>query len=272
MGAEGVKSQESTPSKTVELNYQEYGDGPPFLILHGLLGASGNWHTLSRNVFAEDFHVFALDLRNHGRSPHAEQLDYPSMAADVERFYQHHAIRQAYLMGHSMGGKVAMQLALTDPGLVKRLVVVDVAPKAYPPYHQEILDALESVDLSKTASREEVDEQLAKKISEKPIRQFLLKNLSYDGDAGRYFWQMGLDEIASNYPNINEAVVSDRTYDGPTLFIRGGNSSYIEDEDMDEIRRLFPKARLETIPGAGHWIHADKPEEFAEVVVDFLFE
>lgn len=273
MGAKGLRAHEAMSIETVDLFHKQYGDGPPFLILHGLLGASGNWHSLSRNVFAEDFSVYALDLRNHGRSPHAERLDYPSMAADVERFFQIHALREAYLMGHSMGGKVAMQLALSDPGLIKKLIVVDVAPRAYPPYHREILDALQSIAPSSVSSRDDVEEALTERISSKPVRQFLLKNLAYDSDDDRYYWQMGLDAIAENYENVNQAIESDRRYDGPTLFVRGENSSYIDDEeDMDEIRRLFPKARLETIAGAGHWIHADKPDAFAEVVLDFLFE
>lgn len=255
--------------QTVELFHKEYGDGPPFVILHGLLGASGNWHSLSRNVFGRDFTVYTVDLRNHGRSPHADEIDYPSMAADIEQFFRHHALREAYLMGHSMGGKVAMQTALTDPGLVSKLIVVDVAPRAYPPYHQEILDALRGVNPSEAGSREEIDDALAETITSTPVRQFLLKNLSYED--GTYAWQMGLEEIDANYDKINQGIDSDRAYEGPALFVRGEKSHYITDEDEEDIFRLFPNAQIETIAGAGHWIHADKPDAFAEVVMNFLY-
>ncbi len=258
--------------ETVDLYYKDYGDGPPFIILHGLLGSGGNWHTLSRNVFGQDFHVFTLDLRNHGRSPHTERMDYPSMAADVERFFQQHAIKQAYVLGHSMGGKAAMELALTDPGLVKRLIVVDVAPKAYPPRHEAILDALQSTDPSSAQSRDEVEKALEDKISSRTVRQFLMKNLAYDKEQERYYWQMGLDAIVANYEHISGPVESERTYDGPTLFVRGEKSDYIQDEDLEDIRRLFPNARITIVAGAGHWVHAEQPDEFARVVVDFLLE
>lgn len=258
------------PIEPLELHAATYGDGPPLIILHGLLGASGNWHSLSRNVFGNDFTVHALDLRNHGRSPHSDRFDYPSMVADVERYMENCELIDAFVLGHSMGGKTAMHLALSDPGLVAKLIVVDIAPKAYPPYHQEILEALRAVDPSTVTSRDDVDEALAERISSDPVRQFLLKNLAYD--SGTYHWQMGLDAIFENYDKINEAVESRRTYEGPALFIRGENSGYIEDGDMDQIRRLFSHARLETVPGAGHWIHADAPDAFGKIVMDFLYE
>lgn len=258
--------------ESVELYSKQYGQGPPLLILHGLLGAGGNWHSLSRNVFGNEFTVHAVDLRNHGRSPHSDRFDIASMVADVVRYYEAHGLSDAYVMGHSMGGKVAMQLALDDPGLVTRLIVVDVAPKAYPPSHQELLDALQDLDLESASSRSDIDAALAERISSYPVRQFLLKNLAYDSDTGRYSWQMGLESIRNNYGKVNEPVDSARTYDGPALFIRGEKSNYIRNGDMDDIRSLFPKARLETVPDAGHWIHADAPDAFAQIVVDFLYE
>ena len=171
-------------------------------------------------------------------------------------------------MGHSMGGKTAMQTSLTYPTLVDRLIVVDMAPKAYPPRHTDLLRALQRIDPSDYDDRSAIDAELAESVPSRPIRQFLLKNLQYDGE--RYTWQMNLDVIAANYNAINDAITSSSTFDGPTQFIRGGDSDYVEVEDMVYARTLFPDATLETIDGAGHWVHADAPEAFADAVVEFL--
>lgn len=259
-------------NEPVELFYREYGDGPALIILHGLLGAGGNWHSLSRNVFSNDYRVFTPDLRNHGRSPHAEPFDLPAMVADLVHFYEMRGLYDAYVMGHSLGGKVAMQLALEDAGLVSKLIVVDIAPKVYPPSNQYIIDALRSVDLNGMSSRAEVDEALSEEIRSRPVRQFVLKNLGYDNESGQYSWQLGIEEINAGYANVNAAIESDRAYEGPALFIRGERSDYIQDEDLEEIQRLFPHARVETVAGAGHWVHADAPDELAHIVTEFLLE
>lgn len=258
------------PIEPVDLYCREVGEGPPLVILHGLLGAGGNWHSLSRNVFGNQFSVYAVDLRNHGRSPHADRFDYPAMVADLEHFFDRRDLSEAHLLGHSMGGKTAMHYALAHPDGVSKLVVVDVAPRAYPPQHLPILEALKSVDFADVDSRDDVEEQLRRKISSEPVRQFLMKNLAYDRDAGAYSWQMALDIIHRNYEAINEAVENGRTYDGPVLVVRGERSDYVRDEDRTQIERLFPRARIETVAGAGHWVHADRPDVFAAVVVDFL--
>jgi pimeloyl-ACP methyl ester carboxylesterase len=255
----------------MELFYKEYrGDGrdDPLIILHGLLGASGNWHTLSRTVFRNHARVFTVDQRNHGRSPHAPKFDYEAMAADVRDFIARHNLGSVTLMGHSMGGKTAMQTALAYPTLVDRLIVVDMAAKAYPPRHTDLLRALQRIDPSDYDDRSAIDAELEESIPSRPIRQFLLKNLQYDGE--RYTWQMNLDVIAANYSAINDAITSSSTFDGPTQFIRGGDSDYVDVEDMVQARTLFPDATLETVDGAGHWVHADAPEAFAETVVEFL--
>jgi len=255
----------------MELFYNEYeGDGPPLIILHGLLGASGNWHTLSKEVFSDVAHVYALDQRNHGRSPHAPRLDYEVMAADVRDFVDRHDLGSVILMGHSMGGKTAMQTALDYPEIVDRLIVADMAPKAYPPKHTDLLEALMQIDPASYDRRSAIDDQLQQTIKSRPIRQFLLKNLQYDGDT--YTWQMNLQAIADNYDAINGALSSENQYTGPTLFVRGGQSDYIDDSDLEAIRRFFPAARLETIEEAGHWVHADTPRLFGQTVVDFLTE
>lgn len=255
----------------MELFYNQYGEsGPPLIILHGLLGAHGNWHTLSRTAFRQVARVYAVDQRNHGRSPHADRIDYPSMAADLRSFIDRHALAPAALLGHSMGGKTAMQTALSFPGRVDALIVVDMAPKAYPPHHIDLMEALARIDPETYETRDAIDAALAKDVPSRPIRQFLLKNLDYDGDT--YAWRMNLDAIRAHYDDITAALPADSTFDGPALFVRGGRSEYVSDADRDDIRERFPNAELVTIEAAGHWVHADAPEALAEVVTDFLAE
>jgi len=255
----------------MELFYNQYGEsGPPLVILHGLLGANGNWHTLSRTTFREVARVYAVDQRNHGRSPHAGQIDYPTLAEDLRRFIDRQGLVPAHLMGHSMGGKTAMQAALSYPDRVDRLIVVDMAPRAYPPEHKPLLEALARIDPTAYESRDSIDEVLAEDVPSWRIRQFLLKNLDYDGET--YTWKMNLDALRTHYDELIAAIPGSRTFDGPTLFIRGEDSNYVTDDDRDEIQERFPAAELVTIDGAGHWVHADAPEAFAEVVVDFLTE
>ena len=253
----------------MELFYNSYGEeGPPLIILHGLLGSNGNWVTLSRTAFSDVARVYAVDQRNHGRSPHTDRIDYPSMAADVRDFIEQHELGSAILLGHSMGGKTAMQTALSYPEIVDRLIVADMAPKAYPPHHEDLLDALAGIDPTAYESREAIDAALAADVPSRPIRQFLLKNLDYDGE--QYTWQMNLEVIRAQYDEINAALPREASYDGPTLFVRGSESDYVSEDDRPGIRERFPTARLETIDGAGHWLHADRPEAFAETVLNFL--
>ena len=253
----------------MDLFYKQYGtDGPPLLILHGLLGASGNWHTLSRSVFSEVATVYAIDQRNHGRSPHADRFDYPAMAQDVCDFIQAHDLAPVTLMGHSMGGKTAMQLALTHPDVVERLIIVDMAPRAYPPQHRPLIEALQRLDLSAYDRRADIDNALAEDIPAYAMRQFLLKNLQYDD--GTYTWQMNLEGIAANYDNVNAPISVDATFESPTWVIRGEMSSYVTDADVAHIRTLFPNTNVVTIPGANHWVHADAPDAFADAVMRAL--
>ncbi len=253
----------------MDLFYNQYGqDGPALLILHGLLGANGNWHTLSRTAFQEVATVYAVDQRNHGHSPHTDRIDYPSMAADVKTFVDRHELGRAHLLGHSMGGKTAMQTTLTYPESVEKLIVVDMAPRQYEPRHTDLLNALARIDPSQYDDREEIDASLAEDVPSWPIRQFLLKNLDYDGE--EYTWKMNLDAIRRHYDDINAAIASDESFDGPALFVRGGDSNYVSDDDVPAIRDLFPNARFATIEDAGHWVHADQPEALAEVVTEFL--
>lgn len=254
----------------MELFYKQYGAGPPLLILHGLLGASGNWHTLASKVLAEHFSVYALDQRNHGRSPHTDDFDYPLMAEDLLGFIRQHDLGAPHLLGHSMGGKTAMQFALHYPEHTGKLIVVDMAPRAYPPHHSDLIAALQAVDLSVHDSRGEIDAFLAEAIPSRGVRQFLLKNLDYDSAAGQYSWRMNLDAIARNYAAINVGIEAPEPFRGEALFVRGGNSPYVQDDDIPQIEALFPNARLVTIEKAGHWVHAEQPQALAQVVLDFL--
>ena len=254
----------------MKLFARTYGtDGPPLVILHGLLGASGNWHTLSRNVFSEQFRVFALDQRNHGRSPHAAPHTYDAMAADLVAFLDRHGLASAHVLGHSMGGKTAMEAALAYPDRIDRLVVADIAPKAYPPHHQGLLDALDAIDPTAYQTRDAIDEDLARDVPSWPIRQFLLKNLTHDPDTG-YRWQMNLDAIRAGYEAVAAALPGGRTFAGPTRFVRGGASDYVQPDDLPAIRALFPEAEVITLEGAGHWVHAEAPRAFGQVVMEFL--
>src|SRR5690554_747038 len=255
----------------MQLHFREYGSsGPALVILHGLLGASGNWHTLASKSFSDSFHVYAVDMRNHGRSPHSDRFDLPTMAEDVRAFLKQTGHASAHVLGHSMGGKVAMLLALESPEVVDRLVVVDIAPRAYPPHHTEILEALRLLDPGAYSSRTEIDRALSERIASATVRQFLLKNLALDKDTGAYRWQANIEGIDRNYDAINAAIESNSTFNGPALFVRGEKSDYVQDEDREQILKLFPNARIETISGAGHWVHAEAPEPFAQTVLSFL--
>jgi esterase len=252
----------------MQLNFQTYGSGFPVLILHGLFGSLDNWQPVSRKL-GEYFQVFALDLRNHGRSPHSEDFTYELMAEDVHEFMAQHNLSRAHLLGHSMGGKAAMLFALLHPELVEKLVIVDMAPKAYPPVHLPLFEAMLSLDLSSFRERGEIDAALKPSIPEVAIRQFLLKNIGRD-DSGAFRWKLNLPAIHRNYHHLKGEIADNRSFDGPTLFIKGERSNHIADGDEILIKRLFKNARIETIPDAGHWVHADNPASFIETTIKFM--
>jgi pimeloyl-ACP methyl ester carboxylesterase len=252
----------------MKLHFEAMGQGSPLIVLHGLLGSGDNWRSMSRRL-AGAYQVFALDLRNHGQSPHSELLDYDVMAADLQEFVEDHGLWRIILMGHSMGGKVAMRFALDYGAAIERLVVVDVAPKSYPPMHGDLIEALRSLDLRRYRSFGEVDAALAPRIPAAAVRQFLLKNLVRDG-AGGLGWKIDLQAIHRNYNKLDREISAASTFAKPSLFIRGARSPYVEDKDLPSIRRLFPEAVIATVPGAGHWVHADRPEEFYEILSRFL--
>lgn len=246
---------------TLELAYDAYGDtGRPLVILHGLLGSARNWTALAKQL-GDSARVFALDLRNHGRSPWAEAMSFNAMAGDVAAFIERHELRPATVIGHSLGGKVAMRLALSHPSLVDRLVVVDVAPVAYRHSFAGYIEALRRIDLSALRRRTEADQALEQAIPEPGIRSFLLQNL-VQSDAG-FSWRINLAALADNMSELMGFPVEPAAaYRGPTLFLAGGRSDYIGPEHEALIGRLFPQARHAVIEDAGHWVHAERPAEF----------
>ena len=252
----------------MQLHFQQYGVGQPLIILHGLFGSLTNWNSISK-TFAARYHVIAVDQRNHGSSPHSSELSYADLAADLHELFVAQELRSAHVLGHSMGGKTAMQFALSYPALVDRLVVVDIAPRAYAPHHDEIFAALGGLDLQKYHSRTELDQALARQLPDRAVRQFLLTNVERD-EAGSFRWKINLTGLRSNYEAIIAGVTTDQPFSGPTLFVRGANSDYIQPSDEPAIRSLFPRATISTVEGAGHWVHAEAPTEFARVVLDFL--
>lgn len=252
----------------MNLAFEVVGKGDPLIILHGLLGSADNWRSMSRRLSAY-YKVFAVDLRNHGRSPHSDIFNYDVMVADLRAFMEQQALRRIVLLGHSMGGKVAMNFAIEHSEQVDRLVIVDIAPKRYEPAKRYMLEALRSLDLTRYKSFADVDAALAAEVSGESLRQFLLKNLIRDQN-GRLRWKVNLEGIYGNYDKLSRGLAPERTFDKPTLFIRGGRSNYIEDDDTPLIRQIFPQADIETLPEAGHWVHVDSPEEFFQTVLNFL--
>ncbi|MBL7796034.1 MAG: alpha/beta fold hydrolase [Saprospiraceae bacterium] len=251
----------------MELFSREFGQGSPVVILHGLFGFSDNWQTIAK-ALADHHLVITPDLRNHGRSPHVPTHTYPEMADDLKVFLEQHWVFKTALVGHSMGGKVAMQFALHHPDIVERLVVVDIAPGLATDNHAHIFRALLDLDLSRIATRQEAEAWLEPRVPDFGTRQFLLKNITRNAD-GTFAWKMNLPVLWGAYPDIL-AGVQGEPFDKPTLFIRGSRSNYVQDEDFPLIRRMFPQAQVVTIEGAGHWVHADKPTELLVLVREFL--
>lgn len=252
----------------MELNYKSFGQGPPLIILHGLFGTLDNWQTLGKR-WAENYTVFLVDQRNHGRSPHLPAHNYAAMAEDLHAFMEANWVYETHLLGHSMGGKTAMQFALTYPDMVDKLVIVDIAPKSYSGGHETIVEALNSLNLSDLEGRSQADAFLSENIDDFGVRQFLLKNLTRN-KAGGYRWKMNLPILTNDYEEILQNIDGTETFDGPSLFIRGEKSDYIGAEELPLLQSYFPAAQLSTIKGAGHWVHAEQPDALFTVVADFL--
>lgn len=252
----------------MRLHFKTYGQGRPVILLHGLFGASDNWHPVASQL-AERFHVFAVDQRNHGQSPHSAAMDFSLMAGDVEEFMVAQGLESACVVGHSMGGKTAMQFALQFPARVEKLVVADMAPRKYAPAHDTIFSALLALDLAVYQSRQPMEEALAGDIPNLVLRRFLLKNLGRNAEGG-FYWKINLRGLTENYPNLCEPVFAPQPFAKPTLFIRGGKSDYITPRDEPLIHELFPQSEIQTIANASHWVHADATSEFVRHLLDFL--
>lgn len=248
----------------------EQGEGEPLLILHGLLGMSDNWALIAR-ALAKQFRVIVPDLRNHGRSPHSPVNTYEAMTADIVALCTEKGFDRVNILGHSMGGKVAMTIAFLYPQLTGRLIVADMGPGAYNEnsYHRDLISLMLSFDPGEASSRAEIDTWLSKKITDERIRMFLLKNITRDRQ-NKFAWKANLPVLQAQLPSILEEVVPGAYFTGKTLFIRGELSEYINSEQCDQIYQRFPSASVVTIPGAGHWLHADAPGPFTKHVLQFL--
>jgi len=252
----------------IKLHFQKQGHGEAVIILHGLFGSHENWLSQAK-LLARNFTIYTPDLRNHGRSPHSDEISYAVMAEDVLQFMDQQGLKRVHLIGHSMGGKVAMQIALNHPKRLSSLIIVDIAPKAYPTHHDETLQALSTLKVHKIRSRREADAKLAQQIPQRDVRLFLLKNLQRDHN-GHYQWRMNLAALQKQQAEIAAAPSGKQSYDPPCLFIRGSRSDYIQLDDTAQVLRWFPNAQAKTIDNAGHWPHIEKPALFSKLVLDYL--
>jgi pimeloyl-ACP methyl ester carboxylesterase len=254
----------------MQLFFRETGKGEPLIILHGVFGSSDNWLTIAK-ILGENFRVILLDQRNHGQSPQSENHNYQAMADDLLEFLDTHQIQKANIIGHSMGGKTAMQFAVQHPERVKKMIVVDIAPKQYLVHHGKILRGLNAIDLATLPTRQEADRILAEYEPDSSTRQFLLKNL-YRTENSKFAWRMNLPTLTREIGNVVAPLQSNQPVMVNTLFMKGAKSWYITTEDEAKIKDIFPLATFVSIPDAGHWIQAEQPEKFVEATRSFLFE
>lgn len=253
----------------MKLNFKVFGKGEPIIILHGMFGTLDNWQTIAQKL-AKDYMVYIIDQRNHGRSPHSDDFSYDIMTNDLKEFMEENWIFEATIIGHSMGGKVAMQFATEYPDMVKKLIIVDIAPRAYKGNHKPIFAALLALDLDTLSSRKEASDFLITRIKNPAVRQFLLKNLSINKQTGKYEWKMNLPVIYAAYQHILGKNTLLDPYEGDTLFIKGDKSDYIDENKWETYQEFFPKAQLETIKNAGHWVHAEQAKSFLACLQSFL--
>ena len=252
----------------MQLNYKQIGQGPDVVLIHGLFGSLENLNVIAKPL-SEHFCVTNVDLRNHGLSPHSDEMDYLAMANDIVELMAKLKIQKAHLVGHSMGGKVAMQVALTHSELIDKLVVLDIAPVSYPARHTQILEALNSVKNADISDRKQADLIMQPYIQELGVRQFLLKSL-YKNDAGKFVWRFNLSVLDNKYSTITDNINANNSCLCETLFIKGNDSDYILAEHREAINALFKNVSAKIIHGAGHWLHAQKPLAVNKAINDFL--
>lgn len=259
---------------TVTLHHRISGEGKPLILLHGLFGSLENLGGVAQRL-QDQWQIHALDQRNHGRSPHDDEMNYAAMADDVVAYMDKQGLDRAVLLGHSMGGKVAMQVALAHPDRVSGLIVADIAPVDYKPRHDAILEGMQAIDFTRIESRRDADAALKPHVDMEGVRQFLLKNLervpeSESTGAEIFRWRLNLSVISACYGNLAKAPSATGPYEGPVMFIKGADSAYIQARHEETIRRLFPHAQLKVIEGTGHWLHAEKVDTFATLCRRFL--
>jgi esterase len=253
----------------MNLNFKVLGSGYPLIILHGLMGSLDNWQTTAKQL-STHFQVYIVDQRNHGRSPHSKEFTYELLVSDILEFMQQHHIEKADMIGHSMGGKTVMKLALEHPGKVNKLIVVDVAPVEYEDRHSAVFKALFAVDLTVLQSRQQAEAILRSILSnDESTVQFLMKGL-YRDDDNKFQWRFNVQALYDTYDEISSGITAGQPFEGETLFIKGEKSEYINASNFSEIIDLFPNNQLVEIAGAGHWVHAENPAEFIRVVEKFL--
>ncbi len=250
--------------------YGQEKSGTPLLVFHGLFGMLDNWGSFGKE-FGEYFPVHLIDLRNHGKSFHSEEMSHDDLAHDILHYMEFHNLQKVNLLGHSLGGKAVMQFAVKYPLKVEKLIVVDIGPKAYPPHHQGILKALESVDLDTVQSRGEVEDLLAEYIPEKDVIFFLAKSLYWD-DNKKLKWRFNLETLSEKYNDFVSNAIKFGVFSGETLFIAGAKSNYILPQDEFLIKQQFPHSKIITIKNAGHWVQAENPKDFNEVVKNFFLD
>lgn len=254
----------------MELAYREFGSGQPLIILHGLFGQSDNWNTLAKRFAEKGFHVFTIDQRNHGLSPHSDEWDYYAMAADLHEFIKFHSLEAPILLGHSMGGKTVLFYDMLYPGTAKKIIVADIAPRAYEPHHDAVLKALNAVDFSDINTRKEAEAVLSQYLDDFGTKQFLLKNIYWKEDASKQMdWRFNLKTITEKYNNIGVESPEGKS-DTPALFMRGEKSNYITEPDEKDIAARYSNYQMETIANSGHWVHAEQPEAFFKAVMAFI--
>lgn len=254
----------------MKLAYREFGTGQPLIILHGLFGQSDNWNSLAKRFAEQGLRVFTIDQRNHGLSPHSDIWTYQAMAEDLKEFIETHQLENPILMGHSMGGKTVMFFEMLFPGIADKIIVADIAPKAYEPHHDAVLKALNAVDFSDINTRKDAENILGEYITDFGTKQFLLKNIYWKEDETKQMaWRFNLKTVTNEYNNVGVSI-PDGSSNVSALFVRGEKSDYVLDADLAEIKKHFPNFKLETVANSGHWVHAEQPEAFFNCVMGFV--